>query len=102
MANCEYRVSQNTAGENFVGNVKHSVTRKPKDVRPQGAIVAAGEPVELCQVKLDQLNHYPICELPDASTASCPIAQFRKGNMNLQETNRRLTEIFNAGKSSQG
>ncbi len=95
MANCEYRVSPIQARENAVSNIKHSVTRKPEDVRPQGAIVAFRDPVELCQVKLDEFNSSPVCELPGYSTQECPIAQCRKGELDTSQANLQLTEIYN-------
>ena len=94
MANCENRVNTNQAGENAANNIKYSVSRKPEHRKPQGAIVASREPVALCQVKLNQISHYPVCELPDTSTEDCPIAQFARGEIDMEATNAKLRQLY--------
>lgn len=87
MANCEYRVTINQAGKNFVSEFA--------DKQVRGAIVSARDPeTQLCQVKIDRFDHLPVCELPDFSTEACPIAQFCKGRLSMEQTNQQLKTIF--------
>lgn len=95
MANCEYRVSPCQARENAVSNIKHNFTHLPEDVRPQGAVAASTVSIQLCQVKLDEFNLSPVCELPGFSTQECPIAQFQKGELDMSQANLQLREIYN-------
>jgi hypothetical protein len=86
MAYCEYRRTN------------------PVDLGVQSAVAVSDvlttkQTQAICLVKVDKDPMYPICELPDMGTANCPIAQFDKGTITLEETNTQLTNIFDAKKS---
>jgi hypothetical protein len=93
MAKCEFRVTQDEAGDNLVSNVAYSVTRDRKDKKPQGAIVA-GTSQPLCQVKMSMIDPAPMCELPDTAGQDCPIAQYTKGEIDLSTANKKLKQLF--------
>jgi hypothetical protein len=80
MANCEYRISSNDQVNVAGREMLVAVSVKPNQ--------------SICRVKAEVLDPIPVCELPDASTASCPIAQFKQGKINLEETNQQLTAIW--------
>jgi hypothetical protein len=68
MAHCEYRIPSG-AKVNVIGR-EMSVAAS---VKPNQSI---------CRVKAEVLDPMPICELPQASTESCPIARFKQGKIN--------------------
>jgi hypothetical protein len=87
MVQCEYRI--NSGHQVKVTGREMSVAAS---VKPNQAI---------CKVKAEVLDQRPICELPKASTETCPIAQFKQRKINLEETNKQLTAIFEAEKNQQ-
>jgi hypothetical protein len=93
MPNCEYRISKNQASENFFMNIRHRVTDDPIDERPQGVIVSGTED-DLCQVELDMMNNMPICDLPEMAGEDCPIAKWKRGEIDMVAANLILKQLF--------
>lgn len=85
MPNCEYRLG-NPSQEGTIGRLSN-------------VIVAVSGDKHICRVHAEEGNQiYPVCELPEKSDTDCPIALYKKGEIDLTETNRRLTKIYSAEK----
>lgn len=82
MAHCEYRI--NSGDQVKVAGREMYVAAS---VKPNQSI---------CRVKAEVIDPMPICELPQASTESCPIARFKQRKISFEEANKQLTAIFEA------
>lgn len=84
MANCEYRVGSSVTG-----------VKIPEAGRSVSVAVSGGK--HICRIQIEEGDVMsPICELPEAGDSDCPIAQFQKGILTIEETNQALTDIFKA------
>lgn len=87
MAHCEYRLGNPTWGVKVEG------------VGSMGVAVSTDNPI--CRVKAEGGDVWnPVCDLPTEAGTSCPIAAFRRNEITLSETNRRLETIFIARKKA--
>jgi hypothetical protein len=84
MANCEFRIGSSFQVESH-------------NIQPNLSVFIAdkGVPAPICRIMAEGAEAWsPKCELPNFSTADCPIAQFQKNELSLTECNSRLNQIF--------